>query len=124
VLKQEPSQPFQSLFFIGAGLSPLVLAYLINSFIQGFDNMEAIENQRGVGAMIFNGRNIRLTHVTAGIFDLLFLIIAEHFVEKKVDGGQAFAISNPDNTCFVKIVYNGRIFMTLAIGDFINTNGL
>jgi len=58
VSKQEPSQPFQSLAFIGAGLSPLLFSNFIYRFIQRFDDMEAIKSQRGVGAMIFNGRII------------------------------------------------------------------
>jgi len=86
--------------------------------------MEAIKNQGYVGAMIFNAGNIGLAHVAAGIFNLLFLIVAEHFVEKMVNSIQAFTLSNPDNAGFIRIVGNGGIFLPLAIGDFGNANGV
>jgi len=91
MLKQKLAKAFECLTVIGGGLSPLLLSNLIHSFIERSSDMETIQNQGSVEAVIFDGSYIGLTHVPTGPLDLFFLVITELFGKEFINGVSALA---------------------------------
>jgi hypothetical protein len=123
MLKQEPTKAFECLTVIGGGLSPLLFSNLIHSFIECFNDMETIQNQRSVGAVIFDGSYISLAHVAASPLDLLFLVVTKVFGKEFINGSSSLALADPHNTSPIKIIDDGSVLMPFAVRDFINPYG-
>jgi hypothetical protein len=64
-----------------------------------------------------------LAHITAGPFNLLLLIIAQHLVEESVDGLASLSLPNPDDTGTLQVIDNGHVLVPLAVGDLIDAEG-
>ncbi len=86
--------------------------------------MESIKDQSDIGTMIFNRIDVSLAHVTGSPFNFAFLVITKHFLKKTVDCLFPLTFTNPDNACLFNVINDGRIFMALAIWNFIDTNSL
>lgn len=94
----QPPQPLESLFVRSVGYTPLLLANLVDGFVQGLDDMESIQGQGGVGTPFLDGSDKGLAHVAAAGHDLVSLEQAQLFFEETIDGLAGFAFSNPDDT--------------------------
>jgi len=51
--------------------------HLIDRLVQGLGDMETVQDQFGIGAMVFDGSNVCLTHVAASPFYLVSLVITK-----------------------------------------------
>ncbi len=117
---KEPSQTFERLPLVGAGPAPLLLAHIIDGAVEGLDDMEAIQDQGGVGAMLSDGAHVGLAHVAAGPPDPLFLKGTERLVEKPVNCLTALSLTYPDHTGALEIVDQSGVFVALGVGDFVD----
>jgi hypothetical protein len=85
--------------------------------------METIQDQGGFTAMLLNGPYVGVTHVTGGPENLVSLIAREAFLEEDVNRLPALALADPYDTGSIQVVDDGSVFMALAIGDLIHTDG-
>jgi hypothetical protein len=65
VHEKEPAKPSEHFTFMVRSLSPLLLADLIDSLVEGLNDMEAVQDQRGVRAVLLDSANVCCAHVTA-----------------------------------------------------------
>ena len=73
--------------------------------------------------MLLNGPYVGLTHVTGGPENLVSLIAGEAFLEEEVNRIPALALADPYDTGSIQVVDDGSVFMALAVGDLIHTDG-
>lgn len=124
VFKKKPSEPFEYFAFLGACFPPLLLTDLIKGCVDGLDDMETIQDESGIRAMLLDGPYVRFTHVTGGKEDVLSLIGGEVFLEEEVDGFSTFAFAHPDDARSVQVIDDRSVLAAFAIGDLIDTDGL
>ena len=82
--------------------------------------MEAVDDERGVGAVMFNGPGIGATHVTTGPQDACFLPLAQVFVEEAVNGLTAFSQAHPQDTRAIQIIDECGEFAALQEGNLVD----
>lgn len=123
VPEEEPAKALESLTLILRGLTPLLFADLIDGLIESFGDMEAVQDQFGVRAMLLDGSDIGLAHVTAGPCNLPFLVVTELFGEEPVDGFAALSRADPDNPRPVKVIDHGGVLMPSRVGNLVNADG-
>jgi hypothetical protein len=123
VFEKEPAEPFKYFAFLGRCFSPLFLPDLIEGCIDGLDDMETIQDQGSVTAMLLNGPYVGFTHVTGGPENLVSLIGGEAFLKEEIDRISALALADPYDTRSIQVVDDGSVFMALAVGDLIHTDG-
>ncbi len=119
---KEPSQTFQRLPLVSAGFAPLLLAHIIDGAVEGLDDMEAIQDQGGVGAMLSDGAHVGLAHVAAGPPDPLFLKGAERLIEEPVNCLPALSFSYPDHARAFEIVDQCGVFVALGVRDLVDAD--
>ena len=66
VVQQHPAQPLEQLAVLAAGLPPLLLAHLVDGFVEGLDDVESVQDELGVGAVLPDGADEGLAHIAAG----------------------------------------------------------
>jgi len=123
VFKKKPAEPFEYFAFLGACFPPLLLTDLIKGCVDGFDDMEPIQDEGGIRAMLLDGPYVGFTHVTGGKEDVLSLIGGEGFLEEEVDGFSTFAFAHPDDARSVQVIDDRGVLAAFAIGDLIDTDG-
>ena len=123
MFKKEPAQAFKDFAFLGRGFPPLLLADFIQGCIDRLDDMEMIQDQGNVRAMLLDGPNIGFTHVTGGPKNLVPLIGGEAFLKEEIDRIPTLTLADPYDTRSIQVVDDGSVFMALAIGDLIHTDG-
>jgi hypothetical protein len=123
VFEKEPAQAFKDFAFLGRGFPPLLLADFIKGCIDSLDDMETIQDQGGVTAMLLNGPYVGFTHVTGGPKNLVPLIGGEAFLKEEVDRIPALTLADPYDTRSIQVIDDGSVFMALAVGDLIHTDG-
>ena len=85
--------------------------------------MEAVDNQRGIGTVMFDGLGIGLAHVATGPLNALLLPLAQALVEEQVNRLAALSPADPQDMSTVQIIDDGGVFTALAERDLINTEG-
>ena len=71
--------------------TPLFLADLVHGLIQRLDEMEAVDDERHLGAVVRDRPDIGGAHVATGPGDTRFLSPAQPVVEEAIDGVTALA---------------------------------
>ena len=97
VFEKEPAQAFKYFAFLGGCFPPLLLADFIKGRIDGFDDMETIQDQRGVTAVFLNGPDVGFAHVTGGPKNLVSLVAREAILKEEVDRIPALASFDPND---------------------------
>jgi hypothetical protein len=120
---QNPSQSLKDLPLLHPGIPPLLLAHLVHGTIESFDDMETIQDESGLGAMVLDGSHIGLAHIAAGPPDTLFLKSAEFLVEKPIDGLPTLTVTDPYHTGTLQIVDHRSVFLTPGVGDLVDPYG-
>ena len=121
--EEEPAQALECLAILRPQrLPPLFLANFVDRVVEGLDDMESVEDQLGVGAVLLDGADESLTHVAAGPFDTILLVGAE-MVKEPVDGLAGLATAHPDHAGSVQVVDHGGVFVALGIGNLVDTYG-
>ena len=118
---QQPPQPLQSFALLAAGQAPLFFADIIDSRIQGFDNMETVQHQCSVRAVVGDGPDVRCTHVAARPLDLFLLIVTEDLVEENINGFAPFPRPNPHDAGPIQVVDQRGVLVALGVGDFVDS---
>jgi len=121
--EEEPAQPFEDFAFLGSSLSPLFLSDIIEGCMNGLHDVEAIQNQGDIGAMLLDSSHVGFTHVTGSPENLLSLVLGEAVLEEEVDRFPALASLDPDDARSVQVIDNGGVLVPLAIGDLIHPDG-
>jgi len=124
VAKEHPAHAFEQLAILFTGFAPLLPPDLVDRLVQGLDDMEPIDYQCGVVAVLGNGTDLGLAHITASRFYLLLLVVTELGFEELINRLAAFALSDPDDLGCVQIVDQGGVFMPIFKGDFVHTDVL
>jgi hypothetical protein len=101
----------------------LLLTDLVDGCVNGLYDMETIQNQLGIGAVVLDRPHVSFTHVTRGPLNLFFLICREPFIKENVDCFPALAFADPYDTGSIQVIDDGCILVALAIGDLIDTDG-
>src|SRR3990172_9414745 len=124
VTVEDPAQALecQPLGFVR--LAPLFFADLIDGAIEGFDDMEAVDDEGSIGAVVADGAQVSFAHVAAGPADVTLLIGSEGLGEEAIDGVAALTFTDPDDARPVQIIDEGGVLMTFGIGDLIDAEGL
>ncbi len=120
--EQKPAKTLEGLSLVRGSLSPLFFTQFIDSGVEGFDDMEAIQDQGNIGTVIIDCTHIGSAHITACPLDLLFLIGTELGIEEGIDGVPAFAPTDPDHTGSVEVINNGGVLSPFGVGDLVNTD--
>jgi hypothetical protein len=120
--KQKPAKTLEGFSLVRGSQSPLFFTHFIDSGIESFDDMEAIQNQGNVGAVIIDCTHIGSAHITACPLDLLFLVGTEFSFEEGIDGVPAFAPTDPDHAGSVEVIDNGGVLFPFGVGDLVNTD--
>jgi len=120
---EQPSQAFYCLAPAGIESPPLVLAHLVHRLVQCLDDMEAVDDEGGIGAMMLDRLGIGATHVTTGPQDACFLPIAQGFVEEVIDGLAALSPAYPQNPRAIQVIDNGGKLSALQERDLVDTEG-
>ena len=89
VMPQHPAQPLEQLAVLAAGLAPLLLAHLVDGFVEGLDDVEPVQDQLGVGTVPADGADEGLAQVAAGPADAVLLGGAEMVAEERVEVSRA-----------------------------------
>ena len=97
MLKQKPPKALEGFTLIDGSLAPLFFTDLVNGIVEGLDDMESIQNEGGVRAVLLDGSDVGLAHVATGPCDLPFLIVAELFGEEFVDGFTTLSWTDPND---------------------------
>lgn len=119
---KKPTQTFEGFPLVRSGIAPLLLTHIIDGVAEGFDDVEAIQNQSGIGTMIPDGANVGLAHVTTGPHDSLFLKETERIVEEPVNCLPALSLAHPYHTRAFEIVNQGGVFVALRVGDLVDAD--
>jgi len=122
VFEQEPAQSLKRFSLIGRGPAPLLLANLIERLVESLDDVEAIENNLGVGAELLDGADKGLRHVAGGDFDGFAPVFIKRFGEETLNGLTSLAAPGPDDAVVVQIVYQGKIFVSLLVRNFVDAD--
>lgn len=123
VFEKEPAQPFEYFAFLGACFPPLLLTDLIQGCVDGLDDMETIQDEGGIRAMLLEGPDVGFTHVTSGPANLVSLVGGEVFLEEEVDGFSTLAFADPDDARSVQVIDDGSVLVAFAIGDLVDPDG-
>jgi len=121
---KQPAHPLDRLASLGVEVAPLFLSYLVERFVQGLHDVEAVDDERGIGAVMLDGLGIGRTHVATGPLDPFLLPLAQALVEESVNRLAALTPAYPQDTSTVQIIDDGGVFTALAEGDLINTESL
>lgn len=117
---QQPTQPFDGFASLPVQGPPLILTHLIDSLIEGFDHVEAIDNQFGVGAMVPDGFGVGAAHVATGPLDAPLLPRAQTLAEEPIDRLAALAPADPQHLGTVQVIDQCGEFAALTERDFIH----
>jgi len=83
------------------------------------DDMELVEDHRGLRGTGLDGGNIRIPHVDGNGHDALSNPLPD-FVEEAFQGCLATAFPDPYDPGALQIQHQGQVFMVLLVGDFID----
>lgn len=108
---EQPAQALDGSALLGPELAPLLLAHLVDRFVERLDQVEAIDHEGGIRAMSLDGLGVGATHVAAGPEDALLLPLAQVLVEEPVDGLAALSLPDPHDAGTVEVVDEGGVAM-------------
>ena len=117
---EQPTQAFDRLPPLRVERTPLFLANVVHGLVQRFDEMEAVDDERHIRAVVGDRPDVGGTHVATGSGDPGFLPPAQPVVEEAVDGVAALAGADPEDPRAVQVVDEGGEFTALAVGDLID----
>ena len=120
---QQPAQAFECLAIIRVCFSPLLFADLIDCVVQGFDDVEAIQDQRGIGAMVLDGAYVGFAHVATGPLDLGSPVLTKRLGEEPVDGFSPFSRADPHHASAFQVIDKRGVFVALGVRDLVDTDG-
>ena len=75
--------------------------------------MESVEDHFGIRTELFDRADKGFRHITGGNRDCFSLLHVQGVVEEPIDRLSSFSLTGPDDTMIVKIVNQGKIFMSL-----------
>jgi len=82
---EQPAQALNGLALLGSEFAPLLLAHLVDCFVERLDQVEAIDHEGGVWAVRLDGFGVSATHVAAGPKNALLLAGAQYLGEESID---------------------------------------
>jgi len=104
---QQPAQTFGRLAPPGIECTPLLLAHLVYRLIQRLHDMEAVDDERGIGTVMLDCPSIGTAHIATGPPDACFLPLAQAFVEEAIDGLAALSRADPQDTSAIQVIDEG-----------------
>jgi hypothetical protein len=123
VQSKKPAQTFdRAARLAGRETAPLLEADLVDGFVEGLDDVEAVQNERGIRAVMLDGVDISTAHITAGPANAASLVNGEVIVEEAVDGFTSLAGTDPDDAGAIQIVDDGGELATLGERDFVDAD--
>ncbi len=120
--EQQPSEPLEGRFLRLVRLSPLLFANFVYGRQKRLGNVEMIQHQHGVGAMVLNRSYIRLAHITTRPGNGRTLPGRKLLLEKKINGLASFPFAHPHDAVTIQIIHDGREFASFAIRYLIDPN--
>ena len=119
-MQQHPAQALEQLAILAAGLPPRFLAYLVDGFDESLDDMESVQDELGVGAVLADSADEGLAHIAAGPADMGLLEGAERVPEERIDRFPRLALADPDDTGTFQVIDDGGVFMAPGVGDLVD----
>ena len=120
---KQPAQPLDRLAAFGIEGAPLLLAHLVHGLVQGLDDVEAVDDQRGVGTVMLDRLGVGAAHIATGPQNARFLPLAQALIEEPVNALSALALSDPQDPGAVQIIDQGGELAALAEGDLVDAQG-
>ena len=120
---KQPAQPLDRLAAFGIEGAPLLLAHLVHGFVQGLDDVEAVDDQRGVGTVMLDRLGVGAAHIATGPQNARFLPLAQALIEEPVNALSALALADPQDPGAVQIIDQGGELAALAEGDLVDAQG-
>src|SRR5262249_40731994 len=102
-------------------IAPLLLADLVNGFVQSLDHVEAINDQLCLGTVVLDGFGVGATHITTCPLNTLSLVLTQLGVEKQVDRFTALSLPNPDDAGAIEVVYDRRKLSSFAVRNLVHS---
>src|SRR5438132_1834565 len=119
---EQPAEAFDGVTGVALESTPCFFTDFIDGFIESFDQMEAVDDESGVRAVVLDRFGIGAAHIATGPADALDLGRTQLLFEEPVNGGAAFALANPEDTGAVQVVHNGGESAALQIGNLIDAH--
>jgi len=120
---EHPTQPLDRFTTVGIQGAPLILAHIVNGLVECLNNMETVDDERGIGAVMLDRPGIGAAHVATGPQDASLLPLAQTFVEEAVNCLAALTQAHPQDTRTIQVVNKSGKLAALAEGDLVGTEG-
>ena len=120
---KQPAQSLDRLATAGVKGAPLILTHLIDSLVQCLHDMEAVNDECGVGAVMLDRLGVGAAHVATGPQNACLLPLAQTFVEKAINGLTALSHAYPQDTRTIQVINQGSKLTALAEGNLIDAEG-
>ena len=118
---QQPAQALDRLALLAGQGAPFILAYRIDGLVGGLGDVDVIDDERGVRAMMLDRLGVGTAHVAAGPADLSALVLAQGLGKEPIDGFAAFSGRDPHHSGALEVVDQGGEFASLAVGDLVGS---
>ena len=82
--------------------------------------MEAVDNQRRIREAAFDDAGVGPSHIAAGIFDLLALVLAEVIFEETLECLATLSGADPDDFGALQVIDDRRVFMPATVADLVD----
>ena len=116
---EEPSQALDALALLGAELAPLLFSHLIDRLGKRLGDVEVIDDEGGVRAMMLDRLGVGAAHIAARPADAPLLPLAQALVEEPVDGLASLARAYPYHPGAIEVVADRGEFAAFAEGDLV-----
>lgn len=117
---QVAAQPLDRLVLFAGQDSPFLLVHSIDTIVERFGEMEAIDDERGIRAMVLDRVGIVGADIAAGPMNLVPLVLARSFAETRVDGCAALSGPHPHCRGVLEVVEQGGELAPFAVGDLVS----
>ena len=116
---ERPTKSLDRLALLAGQSAPLLLADLVDGVVQRLGDVEVVDDEGGVRAVVLDRLGVGAAHVATGPADLAPLVLAQGFGEEPVDGFAPLSGTDPDHASSLQIIDNRGEFAPLAVGDLV-----
>src|SRR5580692_10333477 len=120
---EQPAEAFDGVTGVALESAPCFFTDFIDSFIERFDQMEAVDDESGVETVVFDRFGIGTAHIATGPSNALDLGQTQLLFKEPVNGGAAFALAHPEDPRAVQVVHNSGESAALQIRNLIDAHG-
>ena len=116
---EQPTESLDRLALLAGRSAPLLLADLVDGVVQRLGDVEVVDDEGGVRAVVLDRLAVGSVHVATGPADLAPLVLTQGFGEEPVDGSAPLSGTDPYHASSLQIIDNRGKFALLSVGDLV-----